>query len=81
MIDEEAQLEAVEDGRVIGAGLDVHYDEPNINPKLRENWQVSILPHIAVCSRTSWENFDKVNWDNLEAFFRTGTPITPVNSI
>ena len=81
MIDEEALVDALADGSIVGVGLDVHYDEPNINAKLRENWQVSLLPHVGVCSKTSWDNFEKVNWDNLEAFFRTGKPLTPVNNI
>ncbi|RVX72340.1 hypothetical protein B0A52_04545 [Exophiala mesophila] len=78
MIDEDALIEALEDGRVVGAGLDVHANEPGINPKLRDNWRVTLLPHIGVCSRTSWENFERVNLDNVEAFFTTGKPLTPV---
>ncbi|KAF4125411.1 Lactate dehydrogenase or related 2-hydroxyacid dehydrogenase [Geosmithia morbida] len=81
MIDEDALLAALEDGRVIGAGLDVHRDEPDVNPGLRENWRVTLLPHIGVCSATSWENFERINLDNVEAFFNTGKPVTPVNSI
>ena len=81
MIDEEALLEALETGQVAGAGLDVHGNEPGINPKLKENWRVTVLPHIGVCSGTSWENFEKINLDNLEAFFSTGKPVTPVNKI
>jgi lactate dehydrogenase-like 2-hydroxyacid dehydrogenase len=81
MIDEDALLNALENGRVVGAGLDVHGHEPGINPKLKENWRVSVLPHIGVCSATSWENFEKINLDNLEAFFKTGKPLTPVNNI
>ncbi|KAL2817014.1 glyoxylate reductase [Aspergillus cavernicola] len=81
MIDEEALLEALETGRVVGAGLDVHADEPGINPKLRDNWRVTVLPHIGVCSGTSWEQFEKINLDNVEAFFATGKPLTPVNAI
>lgn len=81
MLDEDAFIEALETGRVKGAGLDVHANEPGINPKLRDNWRVSLLPHIGVCSRSSWENFEKINLDNVEAFFKTGKPLTPVNSI
>lgn len=81
MLDEEALLEALESGRVVGAGLDVHANEPGINPKLRDNWRVTVLPHIGVCSRTSWENFERINLDNVEAFFNTGKPVTPVNCV
>ncbi|KAK7418127.1 hypothetical protein QQX98_004102 [Neonectria punicea] len=81
MVDEEALLEALESGQVVGAGLDVHANEPGINAKLKDNWRVTVLPHIGVCSRTSWENFERINLDNLEAFFDTGKPLTPVNVV
>lgn len=81
MIDEDALLEALDCGKVVGAGLDVHANEPGVNPKLRENWKVALLPHIGVCSSSSWENFEKTNLDNLEAFFERGKPVTPVNRV
>ncbi|USP79390.1 D-amino-acid oxidase [Curvularia clavata] len=52
MIDEDALIEALESGRVPGAGLDVHASEPEVNPKLKDNWKVALLPHIGVCSKT-----------------------------
>ncbi|KAL4789703.1 glyoxylate reductase [Aspergillus venezuelensis] len=81
MIDEGALLEALDSGKVVGAGLDVHADEPGINPKLKNNWRVAVLPHIGVCSGTSWEQFEKINLDNLVAFLETGKPVTPVNTL
>jgi lactate dehydrogenase-like 2-hydroxyacid dehydrogenase len=81
MIDEDALLEALDNGSVTGVGLDVHAKEPGVNPKFRENWKVTLLPHIGVCSSTSWENFEKTNLDNLEAFFKVGKPLTPVYPI
>ena len=81
MIDEVALLEAIEEGKVVGVGLDVHYNEPEVNAKLRENWMVTVLPHIGVVSRTSWKNFERACFENLEAFFITGRPKTPVNEM
>lgn len=81
MLDEDALLEALDDGRLVGVGLDVHENEPGVNPRLANNHMVTLLPHIGVCSRTSWENFEKINLDNVEAFFRDGKPLTPVNHI
>ena len=81
MIDEDALVEALESRKVVGAGLDVHDNEPGVNPKLRDNWKVILLPHIGVCSRTSWENFERINLDNIEVFFATEKPLTPVNDI
>lgn len=81
MIDEDALLAALESGRVVGAGLDVHANEPGVNPKLKDDWRVTLLPHIGVASRTSWDNFERINLDNVEAFFTVGVPVTPVNKI
>jgi lactate dehydrogenase-like 2-hydroxyacid dehydrogenase len=81
MIDEDALLAALQSGKVVGAGLDVHANEPGVNQDLKNDWRVTLLPHIGVCSRTSWENFERINLDNIEAFFATGSPVTPVNQI
>jgi lactate dehydrogenase-like 2-hydroxyacid dehydrogenase len=81
MIDEDALVWALEAGKVVGVGLDVHENEPVVHEKLRENWMVTLLPHIGVCSRTSWANIERQNWDNLESFLRTGKPACPVNMI
>lgn len=81
MINEDALLEAMEKKQVIGVGLDVHDNEPGVNERLRDNWKVTLLPHIGVCSHSSWENFEKQCWDNLEAYFDTGKPLTPVHDL
>lgn len=81
MINEDALIDGLEKGSVVGVGLDVHANEPGINPKFKDDWRVTVLPHIGVCSQTSWENFERVNLDNVEAYFTTGKPLTPVNDI
>ncbi|KAF8855629.1 hypothetical protein BDZ45DRAFT_727952 [Acephala macrosclerotiorum] len=81
LIDEAALLQAIKDERVVGVGLDVHENEPGINEGWTNNYMATVLPHIGVCSKTSWDGFEKVCWDNAEAFFDTGKPLTPVNSI
>ncbi|KAL4910885.1 hypothetical protein BDW74DRAFT_172345 [Aspergillus multicolor] len=79
MVDEEALLEALEAGQVVGVGLDVHDSEPSVNSRLRDNWMVTLLPHIGVCSASSWEGFERGNLDNLEGWLETKRPVTPVN--
>ncbi|KAI0015433.1 glyoxylate reductase [Xylariomycetidae sp. FL0641] len=69
LIDEEALLAAMERGQVVGVGLDVHANEPGVNPRLKDNYWVTVLPHIGVASRTTWNQFDEVNLRNLEEFF------------
>ncbi|KAF0322357.1 putative d-mandelate dehydrogenase [Colletotrichum asianum] len=82
LIDEDALLEAMKSGRVVGLGLDVHAAEPTLNPKLKENYDTTLLPHIGVCSGTSWNNFDKITLTNLEEwFFGDKTKVTAVDQV
>jgi lactate dehydrogenase-like 2-hydroxyacid dehydrogenase len=43
--------------KVLGVGLDVMEFEPVANPELRNNHLATLLPHVGVCSRTSWREF------------------------
>ncbi|KFY84212.1 hypothetical protein V500_09496 [Pseudogymnoascus sp. VKM F-4518 (FW-2643)] len=81
LIDEAALLQAIKARRVIGVGLDVHENEPGINEAWAGNYMATVLPHIGVCSTTTWEAFEEGCWSNTEAYFATGKPLTPVNSI
>ncbi|KAI8161093.1 hypothetical protein K4K49_011855 [Colletotrichum sp. SAR 10_70] len=82
LIDEDALLDAMKSGRVVGLGLDVHAAEPTLNPKLKKNYDTTLLPHIGVCSGTSWNNFDKITLTNLEEwFFGDKTKVTAVNKV
>ena len=46
LVDEEALADALDNGHLAGAGLDVHEHEPEVNTRLRELKQVVLLPHI-----------------------------------
>ena len=82
LIDENALLAAVQAGQVVGVGLDVHANEPGVNPALQANYWTTLLPHIGVCSRTSWRNFDRRSLDNLEQFFYGDkSKVTAVNAV
>ncbi|KAI0480909.1 glyoxylate reductase [Xylariaceae sp. FL0804] len=69
LIDEDALLDAMGRGQVVGVGLDVHANEPGINPRLRDDYRTTVLPHIGVASQTTWAKFDEVNLRNLDEFF------------
>lgn len=82
LINEDDLLAAMDRGQVVGVGLDVHAHEPGINPKLKDNFKVTVLPHIGVASRTSWKNFDEVGLRNLnEFFFGDKGKVTCVNKV
>ncbi|MFZ1742478.1 MAG: D-glycerate dehydrogenase [Pontixanthobacter sp.] len=46
LVDQEALIAALESGALVGAGLDVYPDEPNVDPRLLAHPNVMTLPHI-----------------------------------
>ncbi|WRT66078.1 uncharacterized protein IL334_003031 [Kwoniella shivajii] len=79
VIDESALVEALKSGKVSRAGLDVFEEEPKINPYLLTCNRVTLQPHLGAMSTGTIHTGEKAIFSNLEAYFETGTPITPVN--
>jgi glyoxylate reductase len=46
VIDENALVDALEDGRLYAAGLDVFDGEPTVNPRLLAAPRTTLLPHV-----------------------------------
>lgn len=46
LIEEEALIEALQERRIGGAGLDVYLNEPHVDPRLVALSNVSLLPHV-----------------------------------
>ena len=46
LVDEQALVEALDNGTIAGAGLDVFAEEPSKNPALYTHPRVSVTPHI-----------------------------------
>ena len=78
-IDEDAMLEALEDGKIGGAALDVFLNEPNINPRFYDLPNVVIQPHQGSGTVETREAMAALQRDNIHALMKGAALITPVN--
>ncbi|MEM8569749.1 MAG: D-glycerate dehydrogenase [Pseudomonadota bacterium] len=74
LVDEQALAEALSDGRLSGAGLDVFADEPNVPEALLALSNVTLLPHIGSATVETRTAMGMLAVDNLEAYFE-GRPL------
>lgn len=79
LLDEDALVDALESGQLSAAGLDVHFDEPHVNPKLAKMANVELLTHIAGASVESHVGFERIGMENILSFSEMGKPVSPVN--
>ncbi|ODV84330.1 hypothetical protein CANARDRAFT_8684 [[Candida] arabinofermentans NRRL YB-2248] len=79
IVEQEAVIDALERGQLVGAGFDVHEFEPKIDPRLLDNYKITLLPHIGVSSRSSFEAFEAKCVDNLMKHFYGGGKPEAVN--
>ena len=78
VIDTEALVSALSSNTILGAGLDVFDDEPNIPAELFNYDNVMLTPHLA--SNTCETRVDMANlaFKNIRNYFYYGKAITPV---
>lgn len=79
LLDEDALVRALENGHLSAAALDVHYDEPVVNPKLAAMRNVELTSHNGGSSVDSLKGFETISMENVLAFWETGKAVTPVN--
>ena len=78
VVDEAALIEALEQGVIAGAGLDVFENEPQVPERLRALPQVVLSPHIGSATGQTRQAMADLAFDNLHAKFN-GQPLpTPV---
>ena len=53
VVDEAALVDALRDGRLAAAGLDVYVDEPNVSAELRGLPNTVLLPHVGSATATA----------------------------
>jgi len=72
VIDEDAMIRALADGHLSSVGLDVYPDEPNVNPRLLEFPQLTLLPHMGTENQDSQKKMEVRALSNLRDFLTKG---------
>ena len=78
VVDETALAEALENGGIFAAGLDVYEEEPKIHPKLLELENVVLAPHIGSASIETRNRMAEMAAGNLRAVLNGQEPENPV---
>lgn len=79
VVDEAALVEALKNGTIRGAGLDVFENEPALAPGLAECENVVITPHIASASEETRNKMSEIAAQNIIDFLSEKTPENVVN--
>jgi len=78
VVDEAALIEALEQKRIAGAGLDVFANEPHVPERLCRLDNVVLSPHAASGTFETRDKMAQLVVDNLEAHFAGRPLLTPV---
>jgi gluconate 2-dehydrogenase len=79
VVDDQALIEALQQGRIGGAGLDVFENEPKLDGRFLGFTNVVLTPHIASSSETTRRNMAMLAAENLVAALTTGKPPNLLN--
>jgi D-3-phosphoglycerate dehydrogenase len=79
LIDDEALLAALESGRVAGAGLDVHAQEPPLDWRLAKHSKVLALPHLGASTREAQERVGTDIAQQVRDYLKGGVIQSAVN--
>ncbi len=79
VVDEEALIEALETGRIGGAGLDVYAHEPHVPERLRALENCTLLPHLGSATVETRQAMAQMALDNIIAFAEGHAPPQKVN--
>ena len=79
VVDEKALVQALQEGKIAGAGLDVYEREPEVEPELLQMKNVVLVPHIASASRETRLRMATMAAENLVAGLTGKRPLNLVN--
>jgi lactate dehydrogenase-like 2-hydroxyacid dehydrogenase len=78
IVDEDALVAVLKEGKLGGAGLDVFADEPNVPAGLMDMENVVLTPHIASATHETRGAMGRLMVANIDAFFAGKDLLTPV---
>ena len=79
IIDDDAMVEALKNGKIFSLGLDVYNGEQNIHPEYLTLPNVFVLPHLGSATKKTRTAMANLAISNIEEFFRTGKCVNCVN--
>lgn len=77
-VDEDALAQALAEGSIMAAGLDVFAHEPNVPEGLLNAPNATLLPHVASASQATRQAMADLVVDNLIEWVERGRALTPV---
>jgi lactate dehydrogenase-like 2-hydroxyacid dehydrogenase len=78
VVDEPALIKALQDKRIMAAGLDVFVKEPEVPQELIAMDNVVLFPHLGSASVYTRNKMDQLIVDNIAAWAAGKPPLTPV---
>jgi lactate dehydrogenase-like 2-hydroxyacid dehydrogenase len=78
VVDEPALIKALQEKRIMSAGLDVYANEPQVPKELIEMDNVVLFPHLGSATVATRRAMDRLVVDNLLAWGAGRPPLTPV---
>src|SRR5207302_1008452 len=75
LVREEALAQALEAGRLGGAGLDVYLEEPAVHPRLRAAPRTVLLPHIGSATLETRRQMATIAVANVQAVLKGDPPV------
>ena len=79
VVDEAALIDALEQGRIAGAGLDVYEKEPYVPPRLIALDNCVLLPHLGSATQETRQAMGQMALDNIIAWAAGQAPPQRVN--